>query len=68
MNISFSAAALLTLALFHLSLHSPEILSVFYLVCAFFTLLLSLFLAPVWGKTLISLTGLWWSYRCCQSA
>jgi hypothetical protein len=67
MNMSFSAVALLTLALVYLSLRSPAILSVFCLVSAFFTLLLSLFLAPAWGKTLILLTGLWWSYQSTRS-
>ncbi|NER83960.1 MAG: hypothetical protein F6K42_31340 [Leptolyngbya sp. SIO1D8] len=67
MDKPFLAATTTTLILAYLSIRSQAIWSLLCLVLAFFTLLLSLALAPGWFRLLILLAGLWWSYQCPDS-
>lgn len=66
MNTPFVAATTITLVLAYLSIRSQAIMSVLFIVLSFFMLLLSVALAPAWLKTIVLLTGLFWSYYLCR--
>lgn len=65
MDISFLAAAALTLLLVYLGFHSPSIVSLLCFVLVFFLLPLCFALAPFLFKVSIMVAGLVWAQRLC---
>jgi|GEM_PF-6839736 len=67
MHISFWVAVGVTIATAYLSSHTPEVVSLFFLVISLFGLVASFWLAPGLMQLLLLVAGLIWSSHLCRA-